>query len=77
MIREINQKVDAINKKLGITMPLPKDDSESLRKHAKINGTVAAVLLGTGVLFNSKGLVVLSALAGIGSYFTYRESKHD
>ncbi|QIK86980.1 hypothetical protein G7061_10315 [Erysipelothrix sp. HDW6B] len=77
MIREINQKINAINKKIGVNVTLPKDDNESLRKHAKINGTVATVLLGAGIIFNSKGLLVLSALAGIGTYFTLRESKRD
>lgn len=74
MIREINQKIDAINKKIGVNLTLPKDDRESLKKHTKINGSVAVALLGAGLIFNSKSILVLSALAGIGTYFTHRES---
>ncbi|MEG0328496.1 MAG: hypothetical protein RR565_07520 [Erysipelothrix sp.] len=76
MIREINNQIRKVNKYIGVTVPLPKDDSKSLKKYATINGTVAVSILGLGLLFNSKSLIGLSVLSGLGAFITYRESKN-
>lgn len=72
MIKEINQSCEKLNKKLGISVPLPNPGKKPLKRASVRNFAVGAALAASGILFSSKLCVVLGGI-GIASSVVLRQ----
>ncbi len=75
MIKEINQKVNQINQKIGLNMEIPMPSRKTLGINETINIVTAVVCLSIGGLTSSKWLLGLGVLSGLSATFTHVEKK--
>ncbi|MEG0286972.1 MULTISPECIES: hypothetical protein [Vagococcus] len=75
MIKEINQQVNRINKKIGLNMEIPMPSKATLEINEKVNIATSVTCLSLGVLTTSKWLIGLGILSGLSATFTHVEKK--
>ena len=75
MIKEINQQVNRINKKIGLNMEIPMPSKKNLEINEKVNIATSVTCLTLGVLTSSKWLIGLGILSGLSASFTHVEKK--
>ena len=75
MIKEINQQVNRINKKIGLNMEIPMPSKTTLEINEKVNIATSVTCLSLGVLTTSKWLIGLGILSGLSATFTHVEKK--
>lgn len=79
MIQKINQACEKLNKKLGISIPLPNPGKRLLKAASICNFMLGAGLLAASVLFSSKSCGMLGGLSILSGVLLKWESgnKHD
>ena len=76
MIKELNQSLEKLNDKLGVSVKLPNPQQKTLKTAATCNFIVGAGLVATGIVFTSKSCAVLGALGVISSVILRKEDGH-
>lgn len=74
MIKELHHTFGKLNKKLGISVPLPNPRKETLKTVSLCHFIVGAGLTAVGVVFSSKRFAVLGGLGIINSVVLRLES---
>lgn len=75
MIKEINQQVNRVNKKIGLNMEIPMPSKKTLEINEKVNIATSVTCLTLGTLTSSKWLIGLGILSGLSATFTHVEKK--
>ncbi|MDT2747918.1 hypothetical protein [Vagococcus fluvialis] len=75
MIKEVNQKINKINKKIGLNMEIPLPSRRTLEINEKVNIATSVTCLSIGMLTTSKWLIGIGILSGISATFTHVEKK--
>ena len=75
MIKTINNKVNQINKKIGLNMEIPLPSKNTLEINEKVNIAASITCLSASVLTSSKILLGLGILTGVSAVFTHVEKK--
>ncbi|WP_207696599.1 hypothetical protein DOK67_0000011 [Enterococcus sp. DIV0212c] len=75
MINEVNQKINKLNKKVGVKVHLPELSSRRMNQSALINLIIGGGLVSTGVFFERNELFLLGSLGLLGSLVLSIEAK--
>lgn len=75
MIKEINEQVNRVNKKIGLDIVIPMPSKTTLKTNEKVNIAVSITCLSIGILTTSKWLIGLGVLGGISATFAHMEIK--
>lgn len=75
MINEMNEKINKLNKKLGVNVKLPKMNSRRLNQSATINLIIGGGLTSAGVFFKRNELFILGSLGLLSSLVMSIEAK--
>ncbi|MBP1043173.1 hypothetical protein I6N95_19320 [Vagococcus sp. BWB3-3] len=75
MIDELNNKINKLNKKMGVEVKLPETSKSKLTRYSLINLVAGASLLALGVITETKGTLVLGGMAIASSILMKSEAK--
>ena len=66
MIRKVNRMCESLNKRLGISLTLPKPSKKALKQASICNFVVGTCLVATGSVIKSKWCIIFGTI-GIAS----------
>ncbi|HCM88607.1 MULTISPECIES: hypothetical protein [Vagococcus] len=75
MLKEMNQKINQINKKIGVNMEISMPSKRVLEINEKSNILISVTCLSLGTLTSSKILLGLGILSGVSAIVTHVEKK--
>ena len=75
MIDELNNKINKLNKKMGVEVKLPETSKSKQTRYSLINLVAGASLLALGVITETKGTLVLGGMAIASSILMKSEAK--
>lgn len=73
MIKEVNHACEKLNKKLGISVPLPNPVKKTLKTASMCNFVAGTGLVAASVVFSSKWCAMLGGIGIVSSVVLRRE----
>lgn len=75
MIKELNQKLNKLNKSIDWNMEVPIPSKRALEINEKVHIITSVTCVSIGLLTTSKWLIGIGVLSGISATFTHAEKK--
>lgn len=75
MLQEMNQKINRINKKIGVNMAIPMPSKKMMDINEKSNIFISVVCLSISGFTSSKVLFGLGIISGVSAVITHVEKK--